>query len=401
MNKLLRPNSKGSVIAMVMLTLVVLLIVGVGLLHLGMQSRVLSVQRSSSMAARCAADAGLAKAMYEMNQKLETKPWNDSTLPSAANAALPNCDATYSYKIAKDPQGDYVIISVGKMGQETSTITCVLKVQSPFDYAMFGSRYLWLKAGTTIEGYNYDSLDEILKIGVNSTEAGAIFARLGVLIDGDVFVGPGGDPSVVIDAQHEVVITGECFALDEVHPLTPVPFPSHLAALPSLGILNNSMTLTSNARCEEIDLRNNTIITVDGPVSLYVVGETWIDTGAQIKIVDANTNPNACLNLYLGNKFTVQNGGALNNFDKDTSKLKIYGLKDCINFSFLTDSTLYGAVYAPYANFVMLNKVEIYGAVVIDRLSQQVSSTYHYDASLKYGSVNDELVTFAVGKWSE
>ena len=401
MNKLLRPNSKGSVIAMVMLTLVILLVVGVGLLHLGMQSRVFSVKTSSSMAARCAADAGLVKAMYEMNQKIKTKPWIDSTLPSAANAVLPNCDATYSYKVAKNPQGDYVITSVGKMGDETNTITCVLKVQSPFDYAMFGSRYLWLKAGTTVEGYNYDSPDEILKIGVNSIEAGAIFARLGVLVDGDVFVGPGGDPSVVIDAQHEVVITGECFALDEAHPMEPVTFPGHLAILPSIGMINGSMTLTENTRCEGIDLTNKDVLTIDGPVNLYVVGETWIDYEAQIKIVDANTNPGAYLNLYLGNKFTIQNSGSLNNFTKDTSKLKIYGLKDCINFSFLTDSVIYGAVYAPYANFNMFNKVEVYGAVIVECLNQRVDSDFHYDASLKYGSVSDELVRFVVGRWSE
>ena len=401
MNKLLRPNKKGSAIVMVMLVLVVLLIVGVGLLHLGMQSRVLSIQRSSSMAARCAADAGLAKAMYEMNQKLEITPWNDSTLPSATNAVLPNCDATYSYEIAKNPQGNYVVISVGKMGQETSTITCVLEVQSPFHYAMFGSRYIWLKSGTTIDGYNYESPDEVLKVGVNGIEAGDIFARSGVLIDGDVFVGPGGDPNVVIDAKNEVVITGDCFALDEVHPMELVPFPDHLAALPSLGIIVNSITLTDNAKCDEIALTNNAILTIDGPVSLYVAGKTCIDNSAQIKIVDANTNPDAYLNLYLGNLFTVQNGGSLNNFGKDTSKLKIYGLPGCINFSFLTDSVLYGAVYAPYANFNMFNKVEVYGSVIVERLSQQVDSDFHYDASLKSGNLSDELVMFTVGRWSE
>jgi hypothetical protein len=392
---------KGSVITLVLLTAVILLVLGMGLLSLGLRSRFFAVKRSSKIAARCAADAGLAQAIYEMNQKFETKPWDDSTLPSAANAVLPNCDATYSYEIVKNPQGNYAVISVGKMGQEISTITCVLKIQSPFDYAMFGSRYLWLKAGTTIDGYNYDSPNELLKVGVNSTEAGAIFARMGVLIDGDVFVGPGGDPSIVIDAQNEVVITGEFFTLNEVHPMDPVPFPSHLAALPSLGIIDGSMTLTGNTRCEEIDLTGGAVLTIDGPVSLYVVGETWLDNGAQIKIVDANTNPDAYLNLYLGNKFTVQNGGFLNNFTKDTSKLTIYGLTDCINFSFLTDSVLYGAVYAPYANFNIFNKVEIFGSVIVERLAQQVDSDFHYDASLKAGRVTDELVTFTVGRWSE
>jgi len=49
----------------------------------------------------------------------------------------------------------------------------------------------------------------------------------------------------------------------------------------------------------------------------------------------------------------------------------------------------------------MLNKVVIYGSVIVERLTQQVDSDFHYDASLKNGSINDELVRFTVDKWSE
>jgi len=401
MNKMRQLKSRGSALALVMIALIILLITGVGLLSLGSRSRLFAIHNTSSIAARCAADAGLVKAFFEMNEKLKIKPWDDTLLPEAINESLPNSDASYSYKVSKDADGKYVIESIGVCNQSSKSVRCNLRLESPFDYAIFGSRYIWLKAGTTIDGYNYDSPGELLKIGVNSIEAGAIFARLGVLIDGDVFVGPGGDPSVVIDAKNEVVITGECFTLDEAHPLDPVPFPSYLAALPSLGTITTSITLTGNAKCDAIDLTGGAVLTINGPVSLYVVGQTKIDNSAQIKVVDANTNPDAYLNLYLGDIVTIQNSGALNNFGKDASKLKIYGLPSCPGFTFQTDSVLYGAVYAPSVNFNMLNKVVIYGSVIVERLTQQVDSDFHYDASLKNGSINDELVRFTVDKWSE
>ena len=399
--KLHHSNGKGSAITLVLLAVVILLVTGIGLLSIGLRSQILAVRTTSDIAARMAADAGLVEAIYKMNEKLQIKPWDESSLPSATNESLPNSELTYSYKVGQDLNGDYVIVSVGSSGQSTKQVECKLGIESPFDFAMFGSRYLSLKAGTTIDGYNFELPTEKLKIGVNSIEAGAIFARLGVLIDGDVFVGPGGDPNIVVDAQNEVVITGDYFVLAEARPLPAVPLPTHLDSLPSLGTITTSMTLSGNAKCDAISLTNNAVLTINGPVSLYVIGKTKIDTGAQIKIVDATINPDAYLNLYLGNEFTIQNGGMLNNNTKDTGKFKMYGLTNCTNFAFLTDSILYGAVYAPYANFSMLNKVEIYGALIVECLSQQVSSNFHYDAALQRGKVNDEFVEFVIERWRE
>lgn len=394
-------TKKGSALGLMLLVVLILLVMGTGLLSLGLHSRTMASRTAMEITARCAADAGLTEAFVEMNNKLDIKPWSDSNLPLAANKTLPNCDATYSYRVTGDYSSGYAIEATGYSGGLSKTVACRLDSRGPFEYALFGSKYISLKSGTSITGYNFSSPGEKLKIGVNNTEPGAIYARLGVLIDGDVFVGPGGDPNIVIDTRKECTITGDCYALNEAHELPPITAPDHLLALTSIGAIETTLTLTSDTKCDYVSLDSGEVLTIDGPVSLYIMGALRLDTYSQIQIVDANTNPDAYLNIYLGDYFTMQNGGAINNATKDTKKLKIYGLPTALQFSFLTDSVIYGAVYAPSANVTMFNKVEIYGSIMVDRMAQQVSANVHYDARLLRSNPADEMVRFVINKWYE
>jgi hypothetical protein len=68
MKKILRSKRRGTVLALAIVAILILFAVGVGLLGLGFQGRVYSFRTASDIAARCAADAGLAKALVEINQ---------------------------------------------------------------------------------------------------------------------------------------------------------------------------------------------------------------------------------------------------------------------------------------------------------------------------------------------
>ncbi len=85
MKKLLQSKKRGSAIPLAVVAVVILLAMGMGLLRLGLNSRIFSIRTTSDIAARSAADAGLTKALFEMNEKLQVKPWDDSTLPQAIN----------------------------------------------------------------------------------------------------------------------------------------------------------------------------------------------------------------------------------------------------------------------------------------------------------------------------
>jgi hypothetical protein len=390
-------KKKGSTIALVMIALIMLLLVGVGLLSLGRNSRLLAVRNSSSIAARCAADAGLTKAFFEMKQKLKIKPWNDSTLPVETKVSLPNSDTLYSYKIVKDPEGDYVILSEGIVGDVFKHVKCELGIRGPFDVAIYGEEQIWLKSGTSITSYNMDPCD-VLSIGTNSIEAGKVFARTDVLVDGDVFVGEGGDPNVVIDSRNEAVITGDCYAQEENYEPISVTVPKYLQELPSVGTISGGV-LTGPTKCDAVLLGTKESLLINRPVILYCKGIMDLDVDSQVVVSDSD--PNAFLVVYVGGDFTIKGGVQVNQLTKDPRKLKIYMLDTAQNIQFMTEADFYGAIYAPSANLQISNSVKIYGSVIVKDFNQNVAADFYYDGRLKKGSVHDEFVNFAVDRWSE
>ena len=390
-------KKKGSTIALVMIAIIMLLLVGAGLLNLGRSSRLLAVRNSLSIAARCGADSGLTKAFFEMKQKLKVKPWDDSTLPSETKVSLPNSDALYSYKVVKDPEGDYVILSEGIVGDVFKYVKCELGIRGPFDVAIFGDEQIWLKSGTSITSYNMDP-DEVLTMGSNAIEAGKIFARTDVLVDGEVFVGAGGDPNVVIDSRNEAVITGDCYAQEENYDPLPVTVPKYLQELPSVGTISGGV-LTGPTRCDAVNLGTGEILVINGPVILYCKGEMDLDVDSQVLV--SSLNPDAFLIAYVGGDFTIKGGVQMNQATKDPQKLKIYMLETGQQVQFMTDSDFYGAIYAPSASLQISNSVKIYGSVIVKEFNQNVAADFYYDGRLKEGSVHDEFVNFVVDKWSE
>jgi hypothetical protein len=400
MHKVQHTGQRGSAITLVLLTVVILLVTGIGLLSIGLRSQILAVRTTSDIAARLAADAGLTEAVYEMKEHLKVKPWDDSSLPYAINSALPNSEAVFSYKVYPESTSLYKIESAGEYGVSSKTVRCSLGLQTPFEYAIFMQDTIELRTGTTIDWYNFDGDDE-LQIGTNSVAEGAIDAHYGVTINGDVVVGVGGDPDVVIDSKLEVDITGDTYALSEENELASIKVPTYLQVLPSSGSITNSMTLSGIGKYDDISLDGGETITIDGPTIVYVIGDVVLDNSSVLKVVDAATNPDAFLILYLGGDLLCRNGGVINNQAKDAQKIKIYGLESCENIDFYTTSTFYGAIYAPNADVRLHNAVEFFGAVIAQSFIQYVFADFHYDASLNEGTVNDECVSFVIKHWSE
>ncbi len=400
--KLLQSKRKGSTIVLVMIVLVVLLLAGAGLLNLGLHSRLAAVRDASEISARCAADAGLAKAMYEMNQKLEGGSWSDSNLPYAMYEALPGTEATFSYTVTPDANYRYDLQAIGNAGLCQKTVSATLGIKGLFEYAIFTKGNILLRNGTTVDWYNFDADDKPMKIGTNSTAAGAITAKLGVTINGDVAVGTGSSPDLVINNRAEAAISGGCYPLMEPHEMPSITVPDSLLALPSQGAITGSTTITTSGKYDSINLSGTGgKITINGPVTLYVVGSIRLGNTNQLVIVDTSTNPDASLTLYVGGSILTDNGSAINNATMDASKLKIYGLDACLAIDFKNSGAFYGAIYAPKADIHLYNSVVIHGAVVGKSFSQDVNANFYYDVSLRTVSAEEEGVRFVVERWSE
>lgn len=385
---------RGSALASVSSALVILLAMGTGLLNLSLQSQLFAIQTASEIAARCAADAGLTKALFEMNQMLQVKPWDDSMLPEATNEMLSNCDATLSYTISEDG-GVYTIESTGCYGRVEKKVGSVLRLQGPFESAIFAKDNIDLLAVATVDWYNYDEDEGNPQIGSHSIVEGSIKLKHNSTINGDVVVGVGGDPDMVI-SDNGAIITGRTYAMTEQQYLPAITVPGWLVSLASGGTIKNDTEIDSSGKYDEISLKQGKRINVDGNVTLYIVGDVILGNSAEIAIDD-----DASLNMYIGGNLEGKKGSALNNESKEPKKLKIYGLDSCNYMRFKNSTKLYGAIYAPNADVTFDNSADAYGAIVAKTFEQKNSSAFHYDASLRNASVDDEGVCFTVGRWQE
>lgn len=395
--KQVKPKKSGFAIMLVLLALVVLSLVGVGLLSLGMNRRIAAIRSSDEIEARCAADAGLIKALYEINEQLRADTMNNDALPEVINEALPNCNSVFSYTVAGDLDSGYTINSVGNSSLAQKNVSCTLQLEGPFEFAIFANEQIDLKNGATVDWYNYDADDGNLKVGTNSTGSDKIELKNGSVVNGDINVGVGGDPDVVIKNTGGTIV-GEASALPRRNYLPPVTVPQWVEDLPYSGDVENSTTITSSGKYGSIDLGNSDVITIDGSVTLYVTDDITLDNSAELQI--AGTNPDAYLVLYLGGNFEGKNGGTINNGTAEPKKLKIFGLNTCEDIRLKNGGVFYGAIYAPDAVVTFDNSTSAYGSVVADSFVQMNSAPFMYDASLREASESDEGVRFVTDRWS-
>ena len=395
MKKLLQTKKRGSAIPLAMLVVVLLISMGMGLLNLGLHSRIISTRTTSDIAARCAADAGLTKALFEMNEQLKVKPWNDSTLPLETQISLPNCDAVYSYSVTID-SGSYTLQATGTSAQSQRTVSCTLQLQGPFEAAIFTDGFINLNNSAEVDWYNYDSDDANMKVGTNSTAVGSVRLASSAIIKGDVAVGVGGDPDTAIELQGSATIEGNSTALIEEVELPPITVPEAIDSMPSSGIINNDITISDSGKYSSINLGNSETVIISGDVTLYVIGDITLGNSAELQVEE-----NSSLTLYLGGDFEGKNSSSVNNLTEDAKNLQIYGMDSCEDIRFKNSSDLFGTIYAPNADVIMDNSANVYGAVVSKSFDMKNSGIFMYDASLRDSSVDDEAVHFKITNWHE
>jgi hypothetical protein len=398
MHKMLQQKKRGSALPLSVLAVLLLLAMGMGLLSLGLNVRVLSIRNASDISARCAADAGLTKALYELNQMLKSQSLNDDNLPESVNETLPGLESVFSYTVTNDPGNGYTILSTGVCGSNARTVQATLRLQGPFDYAIAVRENLVLKPNSFIDGYNFSGVGEKLQVATTSKLPMQIILGKGSIVDGDVAVGVGGDPEAVICAP-EASITGQKFALTNEIDFPPVTVPQWVENLPSQGIISSPGTIAYSAKYSGINLGQGNIMMIDGPVTLYVTGDIGLMNSAQIQINE--NNPNASLTLYLDGNVYCKNGGIINNLTEDPTKLKIYGLDNCVNLSFASSGTFYGGIYAPNAMLNLKTSVELFGSFVTKQFLQALAANVHYDASLNNAVASDPCSGFTIKRWRE
>lgn len=399
--RLLQLVRRGSALPLVMAAVLILFVMGMGLMSLGMHSRILAIRAGSEIVARCAADAGLTQAVYEMNEKLKIQPWDDSTLPQITGQSLPNCSATFTYTVTGDLAGGYYLESIGNYILADRKVNCILPLQGPFEKAIFVQGALILKAGTVVDGYNSGDpsvTDVELVIGTNSTLSGSIVLNSGVTVDGDVVIGPSGTIEDVI--QDHGASTDDQYALIEEVEFPPVT-PAGLANKGILMIHGSTVVIgpADSGQYTKIVIKRAAepgILQISGgDVVVEVSGN--IDIGQDCEII---VTPDASLTSYLGGDLNTDNNAGINN-QNAPGNFTLYGTGTNQTFTIRAKSEVLGAVYAPNADITVMATGDVYGSFVGNSFQMMSGGNFYYDEALKDVSVGDEAVQFVVRGWSE
>ena len=316
MKKLLLTKRHGLAIPLSMLAIMLLLATGVALLSLGLNSRAYAMRTASDIVARCAADAGLTMALYEMNEKLKVKPWNDSTLPQATSVNLPYSDGAYDYSVTGDLCGGYTITSNGQCSQIGKFVRATIGLQGLFEHAILTKSTLTLKSGTSVDGYNsQDPLDTDadVDIGTQSTLASSIVLNTGVVVNGDIIVGIGGNPDTVIK-DLGATTTGFQYPGTTQDPLPGITAPTDLFNKHTdISIQGQTGVLTpaDNGQYSQIVLKQGTVPAKleisGGDVVLYITGDIQLGQSCEIIVKDGST-----LTLYVDGNIHCRESSGIN-----------------------------------------------------------------------------------------
>jgi hypothetical protein len=394
----------GAALVLTLVVIVVLVLVGQGLLALTFKAHERSEDHKDFVLSQCAADAGVERALFLMNERL-SGPWSGSDLPAETNQTIAGVDATYSFTVESDGSGGYIVNpSTGVSGDETRTIYAGLGLKSPFEHAILVKETIDLKADTIIDAVNSNvslnpaDVNEDAPIGTSSTVEASITLHSGIVVNGPVFVGPGGDTETVIKDLGGT--TGQHYVLGQM-PLFPVVVPpSSLVLKDPVDITNDTQVITPTESGEYpyIDMGNSSyLVAQDGDVVIYVTGDILMGQGSELIV-----KPNSTLTIYFDGDFIAGNSNGINSENKVPYALKFYATSGGYQkVELKAKGDFYGAVYAPNADVLIHNAGDIYGAIVGETFTMMNSGTFYYDAALSDANVGDEGVQFKVTSWRE
>jgi len=394
----------GFALATMLCTVIILLIIGTGVLAVGLHSRGFAVRTSSEMVARCAADAGVTKALFEMNEKLKVIPWDGSSLPEVTGETLPNSNAIYSYAVTGDIGSGYRLKSKGQYGLRGKTISCSLSLVGPFERAILAQEAVILKAGTLVDGYNsgdpWDTDIEV-QVGTMSILPDSIILNSGVVINGNVVVGVGGSVDTVI--KDLGASTYRRYSMLEEIELPLINAPEELVDTGSdIKVHGATITIgpTDNGQYNEIELKKASdpgiLEVTGGDVVLYITGDISLGQDCEIVIKDGSS-----LVLYLDGDLDAANNAGINNESVPTS-FKLFGTStEEQSLTLKAKSETLGAIYTPNGVVIIMADNDVFGSVTAKSFELKASGNFLYDEALRTVTTDDDAVRFVIRQWSE
>lgn len=371
-------SQKGT--ALLMVTVVLILVMGVAGAYLGLMSYNYSAIAKDQVSeeAFVIAESGLDAAINELNSMRDY----DGDGLGVVQGALGR--GRYSVTIEPSYSGPkrYVLRAVGSSGEASRGIVAVIDGREGsadrFGGAVFGDLYVEIGSFSIIDSYARGGESGLGGGHVRSN--GNVRVSPGVLIRGDVTAGPAGEARIPKTAQ----VTGETGRAPAAQAMPPVEAPS----IPVTG--NYLVGFGQFARLEAGDyhfsvfrVEMGATMRIQGP-AILVVDQWDARSGAKIQ-VDGSGGPVA---IYATGEFRMHPLAKWDNLAQDPSHLALRIATDNITNSSLTvdpvgKGTFRGTIYAPSALIRLVKDAEYYGSVAARAVTLQPGAKVHYDEALK------------------
>lgn len=415
-----RKEERGAVLVIGVLFLTFMLLLAVPFLFQVSNERRSSEKSYKAFAALSMAEAGVERAIWELNSG-DIYSWSGtSTLRTMNIASFLTSDGETMGSIdirVVDPEGDTPVVeSTGQVpyiGSLTVDRTARVELWKGdgsyylFGHGVFGDEGIELRSNAQIDSYDsslgeYDPSNPGTNgdIGTNATHLGCIYLNANARVYGNATTGFESTPEDIIVTKPVSIISGEKLALPKPQSMPSIVPPETLTFMGEYSLDGgNQDIINESGEYTSFRVQNNSKVTITSDVTLYVTGEFLMNSNSQLEIADGVN-----VTIYLGGSFVQESNTQMNNLSMDPTSLVFLGT-DSFNgeMDWNSNSDFWGSIYTPRATVNYNSEADFYGAVSGKYVDISSQATIHYDEALgnlkiKTGSPGD---TFIVKSWHE
>lgn len=423
-----RHEQKGMILVIALMVSFVMVIIAVPFLFkLSGQYRI-SEKSYKSLAALNLAEAGVERAIWELNYG-DILSWGES---SPWTMAIPDFQASGGTVVGNievsvtDPGDDTLIVEgTGRVPYISSmtvnrSIRVVLEREAfyPFVFAIFADDWIVLREGAYVDSYNSedgpyggDNTGSNGDIGTNNRsgrEAESILIKENdSLVEGNaksMLASEDDDINEVIKEGEGGEITGDKLPMEEEKFVPPVTVPTGLTYYGELTLEEEAQTISASGEYSSISLKVTTL-TFDSDVSIVVTGDFSMNDVSHIVIEN-----DAQVTFYVGGKIDIAGGSSVN-ATGDNPKPANFRLNytggdvDGAEVRLREFSDFYGIIWAPAADIDIAEGEDpdavISGAVVGRSIEIREGRYFHYDEDLKNIKETSTSSPYIVKSWQE
>jgi hypothetical protein len=396
MDKTRSNKEQGFVLIVGLVVMAVLLLLAIPFLYQLSFENKLTTKTYKSSAAMSLAEAGVDRAIWELNYG-DISGWTgDDTLRtmdiSSLQAAGGNVIGDVGIRVV-DPTADHPIVESRGMVSYVGDLEVIRTVRSelggypPFKFAAFADDGIMIDQDVMIDSYDsregdYDNPGNVGSegdIGTNSDEFSAIYMDNLADLAGDAASGAGSDPESVIITDPGANIDGEKRALPAEIYLPPITPPGGLNPMGDYS-MSGTDSIFLSGEYGSFTMENNSVVTIEADVILYITGDFYMDQNSRLDIADG-----ASLQIIMGSgSFEMDQSSTMNNLSQDPTKFVLFGTESFTGDIYIDQSSeFYGAIYAPNA-FVELDQANgFYGAIMAKEILFDQDTVLHYDKALE------------------